>query len=139
LNLIQVATELGYRITLVSVIARNKDSQNALQVLMDCAGDRVDYLAVKNLWFGDETKYSQFDSSATRAQLLRLNGREILLPKMLSEIYYSIDERDLGFRDAMQEGSGIALVQRSHIKQWLTTIETEVCNAGDYLGLMSRS
>jgi hypothetical protein len=124
---------------LVSVIARNKDSQNALQVLMDCAGDRVDYVAVKNLWFGDETKYAQFDSSGARAQLLHLNGREILLPKMLSEIYYSIDERDLGFRDAMQEGSGISLVQRSHIKQWLATIEAEVCNAGDYLGLMSRS
>jgi CobQ/CobB/MinD/ParA nucleotide binding domain len=139
LNLIQVATELGYRITLVSVIARNKDSQNALQVLMDCAGDRVDYVAVKNLWFGDETKYGQFDSSGARAQLLRLNGREILLPKMLGEIYYSIDERDLGFRDATQEGSGIELVQRSHIKQWLATIETEIHKAGDYLGVIKES
>jgi hypothetical protein len=124
---------------LVSVIARNKDSQNALQVLMDCAGDRVDYVAVKNLWFGDEIKYGQFDSSGARAQLLRLNGCEILLPKMLGEIYYSIDEHDLAFRDAMQEGSGISLVERSHIKHWLTMIDAEVHKAGHYLGVTKKS
>jgi hypothetical protein len=135
--IILAAEEMGYRLTLVSVIGRNKDSQNSLQMLMNYAGDRVDYVAVKNLWAGDEKCYERFDASDIRKQLMGLHGQEILLPKITGESYYTIDEHNLRFRAATQADSMVPLAQRSRIHKWLTSLEQRICGAGEYLGVVN--
>jgi hypothetical protein len=135
LNLIDVTAELGYRLTLVSVMSRVKDSINALRVLMDYAGDRVDYVAVKNLYFGDENQYARFTSSKTHEQFITLGGIEITMPSLFDVSYDLVDEQDLTFRAAAQVGSSLTLAHRSRINQWLRTIEAETRKAKDYLGI----
>jgi hypothetical protein len=129
--------EMGYRLTFVSVIGRNKDSQNALQVLMDGGGNQVDYVAVKNRYFGDEEEYGRFNASYTRAQLLELNGREIWIPRLFDPSYDLVDEHDLAFRAAAREGSPLTLAHRSRVHQWLKSVEQEIDKNNMHFGIVA--
>jgi hypothetical protein len=119
LNLIEAAAELGYRLTLVSVISRVKDSINALRLLMEYCDRRVDYVAVKNLYFGEANQFARFDSSKTREQFLEFSGIEILMPALFDATYDAVDQHDLAFRDAIAEHSPLSRANRSRVNQWL--------------------
>jgi hypothetical protein len=134
LNLIQVATELGWRLTLVSVVANGKDALNALQVLLDEFGDQVDYVAVKNA-ATMRSDSDRFATSSTRQHLCQLQGAEITMPKLFHSAYDAIDEHDLAFRQAMQAGSGLTRADRSRLCQWLNRMQEAITLAGVYLGL----
>jgi CobQ/CobB/MinD/ParA nucleotide binding domain len=135
IQLIDLAAELGYRLTLVSVISRVKDSVNALRHLMEFCQDRVDYVTTKNLHFGDPDKFKRFDQSRTKEQFLALGGVELAMPDLFDDTYDAIDEQDLTFRSAVQPASPLTLANRSRVNQWLTTLEREARQAGDYLGM----
>jgi hypothetical protein len=135
INLIQTAAEWDCRLTLVSVMSPVKDSINALRILMDYCGDRVDYVAVRNLHFGDDSHYARFHSSKTREQLLELKGTELTMPNLFAASYNLVDDHDLTFRQAMTTGSPLSLSHRSRINQWLNLIEQEINKAGKHLGL----
>jgi hypothetical protein len=85
IELIEAATELNYRLTLVSVMTRGKDSVNALRQVMDYCDDRVDYVAVKNLHFGEVEKFKRFAQSKTKEQFLKLGGREMTMPDLFDD------------------------------------------------------
>jgi energy-coupling factor transporter ATP-binding protein EcfA2 len=135
IQLIELAAGLGYRLTLVSVISRVKDSVNALRQLMDYCGDRVDYITTKNLHFGDIDKFKRFDQSKTKTQFLAFGGVELAMPDLFDDTYDVIDEKDLTFRSAVQEGSPLTLANRSRVNQWLKTMGLEAHKASHYLGL----
>ncbi len=142
-QLISSASELGYRLTVVSVLSRVKDAVNALRLLMEFCGDglrptgghRVDYIAVKNLHFGDADKFKRFDQSKAKAQFLALGGVEIAMPDLFDDTYDLIDEKDLIFRQAVGEPSPLSRANRSRLHQWLKTLELESRKANRYLGL----
>ncbi len=134
-QLISAASELGYRLTVVSVLSRVKDAVNALRLLMEFCGDRVDYIAVKNLHFGDADKFKRFDQSKAKAQFLTLGGVEIAMPDLFDDTYDLIDEKDLTFRHAVGEQSPLSRANRSRMHQWLKTMELEAHKAGSYLGI----
>jgi hypothetical protein len=134
LNLIQVATEFGWRLTLVSVVANGKEALNALQVLLNEFGNQVDYVAVKNaasMWSDSD----RFATSATRQHLYQLQGTEITMPKLFHSAYDAIDEHDLSFRQAIQADSGLTRADRSRVCQRLNRMQEAVTQANDYLGL----
>jgi NAD(P)-dependent dehydrogenase (short-subunit alcohol dehydrogenase family) len=135
IELIAAAIELNYRLTLVSVMSRVKDSVNALRQVMDYCGDRVDYVAVKNLHFGEAEKFKRFDQSKTREQFFSLGGVEIAMPDLFDDTFDLIDEQDLAFRQGLAEGSSLNRAHRSRLNQWLKTLETETHKAADYLGI----
>lgn len=134
-QLISSASELGYRLTVVSVLSRVKDSVNALRLLMEFCGDRVDYIAVKNLHFGEADKFKRFDQSKAKVQFLTLGGVEIAMPDLFDDTYDVIDEKDLTFRYAVGEQSPLSRANRSRMHQWLKTMEMESRKAGRYLGI----
>jgi hypothetical protein len=134
-QLISSASELGYRLTVVSVLSRVKDAVNALRLLMEFCGDRVDYIAVKNLHFGEADKFKRFDQSKAKAQFLTLGGVEIAMPDLFDDTYDLIDEKDLTFRHAVGEQSPLSRANRSRMHQWLKTMELESRKAGRYLGI----
>jgi len=68
------AGEMGYQVTTASVISRVADSVNALRLLMQYCGEAVDYLAVKNLFYGEPEKFSRFDESKTRKEFQSQGG-----------------------------------------------------------------
>jgi hypothetical protein len=135
IELIQTAAEWDCRLTLVSVMSPVKDSINALRILMDYCDDRVDYIAVKNLHFGEAPEYAKFNESKTRERFLDYGGREITMPKLFAASYNLMDEHDLTFRAAAMTGSPLTLSHRSRVNQWLRQMETEVSQAGVYLGI----
>ncbi|MFM2433183.1 MAG: hypothetical protein RLZZ511_4397 [Cyanobacteriota bacterium] len=134
-ELIQTAAEWDCRLTLVSVMSPVKDSINALRILMDYCDDRVDYIAVKNLQFGEEAEYEQFRDSKTHERFLTHQGREITMPKLFRASYNLVDKHDLTFRAAAQTGSLLTLSHRSRVNQWLRQLEPEISQAGIYLGM----
>lgn len=135
MGLLNTAKELGYGITVVSVLSRVKDSVNALKLLMDFAGDAVDYVAVKNLYFGDVEKFSILDNSKTKQQLEQLGGVVITMPDLFDDTYGLLDELNLTFRAAVGEGSTLGRSHRSRVYQWLKGFEAEVMKAGALLGV----
>jgi hypothetical protein len=134
-QLISSASELGYRLTVVSVLSRVKDAVNALRLLMAFCDDRVDYVVVKNLHFGEADKFKRFDQSKAKAQFLALGGVEMTMPDLFDDTYDVIDEKDLTFRQAVGEQSPLSRANRSRVHQWLKTMELEIRQAGSYLGM----
>lgn len=134
-QLISSASELGYRLTIVSVMSRVKDSVNALRLLMEFCSDRVDYVAVKNLHFGEAEKFKRFDQSRAKEQFLASGGIEIVMPDLFDDTYDLIDEKDFTFREAVGATSSLSRANRSRVHQWLKTMELEIFKAGQYFGV----
>lgn len=135
MGLLESAKELGYDITIVSVLSRVKDSVNALKLLMDFTGDAVGHVAVKNLYFGDAQKFHILDNSKTKKQLEQLGGVVITMPDLYDDTFELLDENNLTFRAAVGEGSSLSRSHRSRIYQWLKHFEVEVMQAGALLGV----
>jgi hypothetical protein len=135
IQLIEAATDLGYRLTLASVISRGKDSVNALRQLLEYCHDRVDYLVVRNLHYGEVEKFKRFDQSKTKERFLGLGGVEIRMPDLFDDTFDLIDETDLPFRGGLAEDSTLNRAHRSRLHQWLRTMDMETRNASQYLGI----
>ncbi len=134
MDLIQTAKELGYRITVVSVINRVKDCVNSLRTLLEYCSDRVDYVVVKNLFFGEPEKFQRFDESKTKLLLLSYHGLVINLPDLPDSTADLIDQKNLTFSAALQP-QHFVLAERSRAKRFLNAAATEVGQAAAYLGL----
>jgi Mrp family chromosome partitioning ATPase len=125
---------LGYRITMVSVLSRVKESLEQLKRLVDFCGDRVDYVIVKNLYWGDEHKFTRYNNSEIRQTLAGLGAVELLLPELFDEIFDLIDVNDLTFREAL-EHDAFSFSNQSRVFGWIETCEAEFARAGALLGI----
>jgi hypothetical protein len=135
LGLLSEAQEMGYEITIVSVMSRVKDSVNALRLLMDFTGDAAKHLAIKNLYWGTEDKFSLFDQSKVKQRLLDDGGLVINMPDMCDATYALIDEHNLTFRAALDDTEHIPRPHRSRIHQWIRLLESEIDLANKFLGV----
>ncbi len=132
--LFQNAQRLGYRITMVSVLGRVKDSVLQLKRLVDFCGDRVDYVVVKNLYWGDEHKFTRYNNSKVKQSVEALGAIELLLPELYDDIFDLIDSKDLTFREAL-EHEDFSLSNQSRVYGWIDTVESEFTKAAVQLGL----
>ncbi|MFN6571092.1 hypothetical protein [Dendronalium sp. ChiSLP03b] len=132
--LFQNAQRLGYRITMVSVLGRLKDSVLQLKRLVNFCGDRVDYVVVKNLYWGDENKFTRYNNSKVKQAVEELGGIELLLPELYDDIFDLIDSQDLTFREAL-EHEDFSLSNQSRVYGWIDAVETEFNRAAVQLGL----
>jgi energy-coupling factor transporter ATP-binding protein EcfA2 len=134
LGVFDAVKELGYRVTMVSVLSRVKDSVNILRVLYEYCGDRVDYVVVKNLFHGDADKFERYQDSETRTKLLEAGAMEILMPDLFFKPYDYIDEKNLPF-SAVLESKEANIVIKSRVAAWLKEFEQNVLVASQLLGL----
>ncbi len=125
---------LGYRITMVSVLSRVKESLEQLKRLVDFCGDRVDYVIIKNLYWGDEHKFTRYNNSQIRQTLAELGAVELLLPELFDEIFDLIDVNDLTFSEAL-EHDAFSFSNQSRVSGWIETCEAEFSKAGELLGV----
>jgi hypothetical protein len=132
--LFQNAQRLGYRITMVSVLGRVKDSLLQLKRLVDFCGDKVDYVVVKNLYWGDEHKFTRYNNSKVKQSVEGLGAVELLLPELFDDIFDLIDSQDLTFREAL-EHDDFSLSNQSRVYGWIDAVETEFNRAAVELGL----
>jgi hypothetical protein len=136
MGLIAAATEMGYGVTVVSVLSRIKDPVNALRLLLDFTGQSVQHIAVKNLYFGEPSRFVIFDQSQVKQQLLEMGGQIIHMDDLFDDTFLLLDEHNLSFQDALATGSPLSRAHRSRIYQWLKKFETEVETVGRSLGIL---
>lgn len=136
IGLLSMADSLGYRVTVVSVLSRIKDSVNLLRMTLERTAEfDVDHVVVKNLFFGKKERFLLFEGSKTKEQLLDGGGVELFMPELFDDTYELLDQENLPFRVAVTADSGLLAAQRSRIFKWLKALKVEVMNAGGVLGL----
>ena len=124
----------NYKITTVSVLGRVKDSVIQLKRLLDFCGDRVDYIVLKNLYWGKPDNFTRYNNSKVRQAILERGGIELCFPELFEDIFDVIDDRDLTFREAVQEGV-LSVSNASRLFGWIKKAEAEFEKAADFLAL----
>lgn len=128
--------ELGYRVTMASVLNRVVDSVNVLNALQEYCGDRVDYVVVKNLFYSgdDGTRFERYNHWEGRQKLIDKNAIEIEIRDLFFKTYDFVDGYSIRFSDALShEKSNIVI--KGRIRSWLADFEKNIHLASDYLGL----
>lgn len=137
LALFEQAKLLGYRITMMVVMSRTKDSIDALEQLMkycDAKKRNINYVAVLNLFFGNKEKFTRWQNSATKATFENKGGIEITMPELYEEMYDFIDRENLTFSEAANS-TNTTFTNRSRAFRWIEEFEKELNKASSFLGL----
>jgi hypothetical protein len=133
--LFQNAETMGYRITMISVLGRVKDSVIQLKRLVDFCGSRVDYVVAKNIYWGEKEKFIRYDNSKVRQVVLNsLGGVELLLPDLYDDLFDFVDSNDLTFREALKH-NGLTLSNQSRMFDWVSKTELQLELAAFLLSL----
>ena len=129
--------EVGYHMTLVTVLSRIKDSVNQLKLAMDVTEgyNNIAHVAVKNLYYGDANKFRFLERSKTKQRLLKNGGVEIEMADLYEDTYELVDEADVSFLAAIQPDSELPKPDIRRLKQWLRHFEQQVLSTGELLGL----
>ena len=129
-------TEVGYQLTIVTVLSRIKDSVNQLKLAMDITEDfDVQHIAVKNLYYGDKDKFKFLDCSKTKQRLLDNGGVVIEMRDLDDDTYEHVDDLDLPFQKAIAPDSPLSNPDVRRVKRWLIHFKKQVVAAGGLLGL----
>lgn len=128
--------EVGYQLTVVTVLSRIKDSVNQLKLAMDITDSySVAHIAVKNLYYGRAEQFRFLDRSNTKQRLLDNGGVVIEMRDLFDDTYERLDEADLSFRQALMPDSEVPTPDGRKVKQWLRHFEAQVVETGGLLGL----
>lgn len=100
----------GWRVTVVVVVSNVQSSAGNVLAAIDTFGDRVDYVAVKNLFYGKPEDFLFFDGftgadgqlygGQAREALTRHGGAVIAMPALAGRAYALCDLYCLGFSEA---------------------------------------
>jgi len=137
LALFEQAKILKYRITMVVVMSRTKDSVDALEKLMEYCKERqhdIDYVAVLNLFFGEDKKFTRWTNSELKKTFESEGGIQIRMPELYEEMYDFIDRENLTFSEAA-DSTNTTFTNRSRVFRWLEEFEKELKKASSFLGL----
>ena len=124
----------GYKITTISVLGRVKDSVLQLKRLVEFCGDRVDYIVLKNLYWGKPENFTRYDNSKIRQTVLQKGGIELSFPELFEDIFDVIDDKDLTFRETL-ENDVLTVSNQSRLFGWIKKAEAEFEKAADFLVL----
>lgn len=131
------SADLGYRITMVSVLSRNKDSIIQLKRLIETCGNQVDYVVVKNLYWGEDDEHRRFiyyNKSKTRKTVLELGAIELKFMRLVDWVYEAIDALDLTFTAAINHEES-APSTKARLCVWIPEQESELVKGGHFLRL----
>ncbi|MEM0333569.1 MAG: hypothetical protein QXX30_03890 [Candidatus Aenigmatarchaeota archaeon] len=130
---IEVANELGYRVTMVSVLNTGKSMITSIDNMLSYCETRVDYVIVKNDYFlqsGDT--FSSWENSVVRQAFVEMkaNHIEINLPALEPSSFEYLQKNQLSFFEIDQLDLGEFLLVRSFLKR----AEQQIRRAGNLLG-----
>ena len=129
-------SSLGYRATFLHPISNRRDCVKYLQSLYHIFSTHADYLVVKNQHFGDSFKY--YDGTQIQEDINKLNGVELILPKLEDYVYQDLEDTNLPYGIAMTPESDMQVLYRSLVFNWMDNFHDTVMNhnvAPLYLGL----
>jgi len=132
--LFKIAKDLGYRVTLVTVLNLGYPVINSLRAMVEFCGDSVDYVVVKNLCWDKGLGFQRWDHSKTKAAITDLNGREIEMPELEYSTFDVVLEKGLPY-SAATESNGFPYGDYLLVDGFLDQAKPELELAADYLGL----
>lgn len=137
-NLFKILAKVNWRLTFVQPISHRLDCVEYLEQLLAFAGNKADYVVVKNQHFDQQFKLYQ-DSSYS--QLMALGGRDIILGALNKHSYEAIER---GKKPYSQVSSDISIysIYRTYVYKWVKDFHQAILNnylASQYLGLLQVS
>lgn len=137
IGLLSALTEIGYGMTMVSLLSRIKDSINQLKHSMDITeGFDVAHVAVKNLYYGESKKFRFLDRSKTKLRLLENGGHVLEMRDLFEDTYERLDDYDFSFHAAMTADRKLfPSPDVRRVKQWTKHFEQQVSSTGGLFGL----
>ncbi len=133
-GLFKIAADLGYRVTIVTVLNLTYPVINSLKVMMEFCGNKVDYVVVKNLCWDKGLGFQRWDNSKTRITIAELKGIEIEMPELDYSTFDMLVEKGLPY-SAATEDNGFPFGDYLLVSGFLDQAKPELDLAGTYLGL----
>lgn len=137
----------GYAITVVVVMTPVKASVRTVAHSIEAFGDAVDYIAVKNLAFGNPEDFINFDGcdqegiqlpvSAGKKALLAKGGLILHMPALDPRSYAWLDVWDLSYLEAIQgrrPGRRLPVAHQTRIRHWFGQFDDMLAPARARLG-----
>ncbi|MGJ5629068.1 hypothetical protein [Nostoc sp. CALU 1950] len=135
------ANDYDIRVTMVVVISRVSDSVKQLIDLYSFCGNKVDYIVVRNLFYGEESEFSRYSNSSIvqeiKQDLLKAEIPlfDITMPDLLEYAYDYLDEKSLSFSEGIKQKELPGVKMR--VKSWLKNFKQQICPVKHLLGLES--
>ncbi|MDM9580306.1 hypothetical protein [Nostoc sp. GT001] len=142
-------TEMGFldvvnnkckmRVTIVVVISTIIDCITQLLELYSFCGDRVDYVIVKNSFYGEAEQFAFYDSSEeikVIEQQVKATGHDftsINMPKLAKKSYDYLDVKNLTFRQGLEQDEYPSVFGR--VLSWLNNFKGQIKPKKDLFGI----
>lgn len=140
MNFLETAAEdHNMRVTMVVVISRISDSVNQLINLHNFCGNRVDYLVVKNLFFGEEEEFTRYDKSeeikSIKKELEKENTSfiQMKMPELIEHAYDYLDANSMTFKQGMEQKDLPSV--KGRVTSWLRNFKEQIKPVNGLLGL----
>ncbi|WP_341532262.1 hypothetical protein WKK05_41325 (plasmid) [Nostoc sp. UHCC 0302] len=133
-GLFKIAGDLGYRVTLVTVLNLGYSVITSLKTMAEFCGDKADYVVVKNLCWDKGSGFQRWENSKTSAAIAELKGIEIEMPELDYSTFDTLTEKGLPYSAATEE-NGFPFGDYLLVSGFLDQAKPELEKAGDYLGL----
>ncbi|MHC5761327.1 nucleotide-binding protein [Nostoc sp.] len=135
------ANDYDIRVTMVVLISRVSDSVKQLIDLYSFCGNKVDYIVVRNLFYGEESEFFRYSNSSIvqeiKQELLKAGIPlfDITMPNLLEYAYDYLDEKSLSFSEGIKQKELPGVKMR--VKSWLKNFKQQICPVKHLLGLES--
>lgn len=133
-GLFKIASDLGYRVTIVTVLNLGYPVINSLRAMVEFCGEKVDYVVVKNLCWDKGLGFQRWDNSKTKVAVAELKGIEIEMPELEYSTFDVVLEQGLPY-SAATESNGFPYGDYLLVSGFLDQAKPELELAGEYLGL----
>lgn len=137
-GLFRIAEQLGYRVTLVSVLDLGIEPINSLSSLLEFCQDNADYVVVKNLYWDNGDGFSSWQNSRTRTRILELTSAELNMPKLDPNAYTEVRKKFVPFSLATRQ-NGFPFGDYLLVDSFLIRAKAELFRAAELLGLESEA
>lgn len=136
-SLIENLNCLGYRVTFLHPISHRKDCvEYYLQDLYQHFDSQVDYVVIKNNYFGKQFRY--YEGSQFQADIKKINGLELVLGGLHNDFYQLLEDTGLPYAQLIETNSPLNTIQRSVVFNWMKNLHNSIVSNGiasNYLGL----
>jgi hypothetical protein len=133
-GLFKIAGDLGYRVTLVTVLNLGYSVITSLKTMAEFCGAQADYVVVKNLCWDKGSGFQRWENSKTSAAISELKGIEIEMPELDYSTFDTLTEKGLPYSAATEE-NGFPFGDYLLVSGFLDQAKPELEKAGVYLGL----
>ena len=133
-GLFKIAHDLGYRVTLVTVLNLGFSAITSMKTMLDFCQAQVDYVVVKNLCWDKGMGFGRWENSKTKVTVAELKGVEIELPELEDSVFDLLIEKSMPYSVATEE-NGVPFGDYLLVSAFLDRARLELQKAGVYLGL----